>query len=144
MRGVEVSPSDFFFFFLTFSKTPIGKSCQPCQKQKIRCVLGGPGSSSLKRVQTEEAQTLRPHKKQRMELEVVIQALKKPEVYLKVKWNYLFRVHMVKRKEAEERMAAALERLMKWVEETEKNWRSWGLEKGSNKEMNIVFFKNKQ
>ena len=99
---------------------------------------------SLKRVQTEEAQTLRPHKKQRMELEVVIQALKKPEVYLKVKWNYLFRVHMVKRKEAEERMAAALERLMKWVEETEKNWRSWGLEKGSNKEMNIVFFKNKQ
>ena len=33
-------------------------------------------------------------------------------------------------------MAAALERLMKWVKETEmeKNWRSQGSEKGSNKE----------
>ena len=56
---------------------------------------------------------------------------KKPKVYLRVKRNYSFRVRMaslietlvsemVKRREAEERMAAALERLMKWVEETEK------------------------
>ena len=41
-------------------------------------------------------------------------------------------------------MAAALERLMKWVEEMEKNQRSWGSEKGSNKGMNIVFLKKKQ
>ena len=69
-----------------------------------------------KRPHTEEAQTLRPPKK--------------PKVYLKVKRNYLFWVQMVslietlvsemvKQREAEERMAAALERLMKWVEETE-------------------------
>ena len=34
---------------------------------------------------------------------------------------------MVKQREAEERMAAVLERLMKWVEETEteRSWRSW-------------------
>ena len=55
---------------------------------------------------------------------------KKPEVYLKVKRNYSFQVQMaslietlisemVKRREAEERTAAALERLMKWVEEME-------------------------
>ena len=63
----------------------------------------------------EEAQTPRP--------------LKKPEVYLKVKRNYLFHIQMasliktlvlemVKQREAEERMAAALEKLMKWVKET--------------------------
>ena len=130
MRGAEVSPRDFFFFFLTFSKTSIGKSCQPCWKQKIRCMLRGPGPLSSKRVQTEEAQTPRPHKKQRTELEAVIQAPKKPEMYLKVKWNYSFRIHMaslietlvsemVRQREAEERTAAALERLMKWVEESE-------------------------
>ena len=49
---------------------------------------------------------------------------------MKVKRNYSFRVcmarlietlvsEMVKQWEAKERMAAALERLMKWVEETE-------------------------
>ena len=43
----------------------------------------------------EEAQTLRPPKKSRSELVVVIWALKKPEVYLKVKWNYSFHVQMV-------------------------------------------------
>ena len=85
-------------------------------------------------------------------MEVVIQAPKKPEVYLRVKRNYSFCIRMasliemlvsemVKRREAEERTAAALERLMKWVKEMEKNRRSWGLEKGSNKGMNIVFFK---
>ena len=109
---------------------PIGKSCQLCQKQKIQCALRGSGPLSSKRVRTEEAQTLRPLKKQRMELAVVIWAPKKPEVYLKVKQNYSFRVQMaslietlvlemVKRREAKERMAAALERLMKWVEEME-------------------------
>ena len=108
----------------------IGKSCQLCQKQKIRCVLGGLGPSSSKRVCTEEAQTLRPLKKQRMELAVVIRAPKKPEVYLKVKQNYSFHVRMaslietlvsemVKQREAKGRTAAALERLMKWVEEME-------------------------
>ena len=84
----------------------------------------------LKRPCTEEAQTPRPLKKLRLELAVVIQALKKPKVYLKVKQNYSFHVQMaglietlvlemVKRREAEERMAAALERLMKWVEDME-------------------------
>ena len=108
----------------------IGKSCQPCQKQKIQCVLGGLGPLSSKRVHTKEAQTLRPPKKQRMELAAVIWVPKKPEVYLKVKQNYLFHVQvvslietlvseMVKRREAKERTAAALERLMKWAEETE-------------------------
>ena len=83
-----------------------------------------------KRPHTEEAQTPRPPKKQRLELAAVIWAPKKPGVYLKVKWNYSFHVQMVsliktlvsemvKRREAEERMAAALERLMKWVEEME-------------------------
>ena len=49
---------------------------------------------------------------------------------MKVKRNYSFRIHMarlietlfsemVKRQEAEERTAVALERLMKWVEEME-------------------------
>ena len=57
----------------------------------------------------------------------VIQALKKPEVYLKVKRNYSFyfqmaslmetlMLGMVRRWEVEERMAAALERLMRWIE----------------------------
>ena len=83
----------------------------------------------LKRLHMEEAQTPRPPKKLRSE-PVAIWALKKPEVYLKVKQNYSFRVRMaglietlvlemVKQREAKERMAAALERLMKWVEDTE-------------------------
>ena len=78
----------------------------------------------------EEAQTPRPPKKLRSEPVVVIQAPKKPEVYLKVKQNYLFHIRMagliktlvlemVKQREAKERMAAALERLMKWVEDME-------------------------
>ena len=85
---------------------------------------------SAKRPHTEEVQTPRPVKKLRSEPVAVVQAPKKPEVYLKVKRNYSFQVQMVglietlvsemvKRREAEERMAAALERLMKWVEETE-------------------------
>ena len=114
----------------------------------------------MKRPCTEEAQTLRPVKKLRSEPVAVVQAPKKPEVYLRVKRNYSFWVRMVglidtlvsemvKQREAEERTAAALERLMKWVEETEseldreeleKSWRSRGLEKGSSKKkMNIVF-----
>ena len=47
---------------------------------------------SSKRLCTEEAQTLRPLKKQRTEPAAVIRAPKKPEVYLKVKQNYLFHV----------------------------------------------------
>ena len=58
------------------------------------------------------------------------QGPQKPEGYLWVKWNYLFCIHMVgltktlvsemvKWREAEERMAAVLEWLMKWVEEME-------------------------
>ena len=84
-----------------------------------------------KRPCTEEAQTLRPLKKLRSEPAMVVWAPKKPEVYLKVKHNYSFCIwmvslietlvsEMVKWREAEERMAAALERLMKWVEESEK------------------------
>ena len=57
----------------------------------------------------------------------MIWVLKKPEVYLKAKGNYSFRVRMaslmetlvqemVRRWEAEERTAAALERLMRWIE----------------------------
>ena len=76
-----------------------------------------------KRPHTEEAQTPRPPKKLRSELAVVVRALKKPEVYLKVKRNYSLQVQMaslietlisemVKWREAEERTAAALERLM--------------------------------
>ena len=42
----------------------------------------------------EEVQTLRPPKKLRSEPAVVIRAPKKPEVYLKVKHNYLFRFWM--------------------------------------------------
>ena len=83
-----------------------------------------------KRPCTEEALTPRPLKKPRSELAVVVWAPKKPKVYLKVKRNYLFCVRMaslietlvlemVKWREAEERMAAALERLMKWVKEME-------------------------
>ena len=82
---------------------------------------------SSKRPHTEEAQTPRPPKKLRSEPAAVIQAPKKPEVYLKVKQNYSFHVRMaslietlasemVKRREAEERTAAVLERLMKWVD----------------------------
>ena len=40
----------------------------------------------------EEVQTPRPPKKLRSELAVVVQAPKKPEVYLKVKRNYSFQV----------------------------------------------------
>ena len=63
-------------------------------------------------------------------MEAVIRAPKKREVYLKVKRNYSFHIcmaslikmlvsEMVKRREAKERMAVVLERLMKWVEESE-------------------------
>ena len=69
---------------------PIGKSCQPCQKQKIRCMLGSLGTSSAKRPFMEEAQTPRPVKKPRLEPVAVVWAPKKPEVYLRVKRNYLF------------------------------------------------------
>ena len=113
-----------------FNSTTTGKSCQLHQRQKIRCTLGGSGPPSAKRPHTEEIQALRPPKKPRSEPVVVVQAPKKPEVYLKVKCNYSFRVwmaslietlvlEMVKQREAEERMAVALERLMKWVEESE-------------------------
>ena len=71
---------------------PIGKSCQPCWKQKIQCALGGSWPSLSKRLCTEAVQTPRPLKKQRMEPVVVIQAPKKPKVYLKAKRNYLFHV----------------------------------------------------
>ena len=80
--------------YIYLTQTLIGKSCQPCQKQKIRCTLGGSGPLSLKRLCMEEAQTLRPPKKQRTEPAAVIQAPKKPKVYLKVKWNYSFHVQM--------------------------------------------------
>ena len=61
---------------------------------------------------------------------MVIWALKKPKVYLKVKWNYLFHVRMAslmenlvlemaRRREVEERTVAALERLMWWIEVTD-------------------------
>ena len=57
---------------------------------------------------------------------LVIWAPKKPKVYMKVKRNYSFHVwmaslmetlvlEMVRRWEVEERMAAALERLMRWI-----------------------------
>ena len=62
----------------------IGKSCQPCQRQKICCMLGGLGPSS-KRPHMEEAQTPRPLKKLRSELAAAIWGQKKPKVYLKVK-----------------------------------------------------------
>ena len=52
------------------------------------------GPSSTKRPCTEEVQTPRLPKKPRSEPAVVIQAPKKPEVYLKVKRNYLFWVQM--------------------------------------------------
>ena len=119
-----------YSFFFDFGSTTTGKSCQPCQRQKIQCALGGLGTSSAKRPHMEEIQALRPLKKPRSELAVVVWALKKPKVYLKVKCNYSFCVQMaslietlvsemVKRREAEERMAVALERLMKWVQETD-------------------------
>ena len=107
-----------------------GKSCQPCQNSKIRCVLGGSGPSLSKRPCTEEVQTPRPPKKLRSETMLVIWAPKKPKVYLKVKRNYSFCVQMaslmetlvsemVRRWEAEERMVAAMERLMRWIEVTD-------------------------
>ena len=74
----------------------IGKSCQLCQRQKIRCMLGGSGPSSCKRLCTEEVQTLRPLKKPRSELMLVIWALKKPKVYMKVKRNYSSCVRMAR------------------------------------------------
>ena len=57
----------------------------------------------------------------------MIRAPKKLEVYLQVKRNYSFHIHMVrlmvsemvKWREAEERKMTMLEQLMKWVEETE-------------------------
>ena len=89
-------------------------------------MLKGLGLSLLKRPCIKELQTLRPPKKPRPEPVAVIQALKKPEVYLKVKRNYLFCVQMaslmetlvsemVRRWEAEKRTAAALERFMQWI-----------------------------
>ena len=108
----------------------IGKSFQPCCNSKIRCMLRCLGPLTSKRPHTEELQTPRPPKKPRSELVAVIQALKKPEVYLKVKHNYSFHVQMVsfmetlvsemvRRWEAEERTVAALERLMWWIEVTD-------------------------
>ena len=99
----------------------------------------------VKRPRTEEAQTPRPAKKPKSEPVAVIQALKKPEVYLRVKRNYSFWVQMVsliktlvsemvKWREAEERMAAALERLMKWVEESESESDGEELEKSGFRE----------
>ena len=93
-------------------------------------MLRGSGTLLAKRPRAEEMQTLRPAKKPRSEPVAVVWALKKPKVYMRVKRNYSFRVRMaslietlisgmVKWREAEERMAAALERLMKWVKETE-------------------------
>ena len=78
----------------------------------------------------EEVQTPRPPKKLRLEPAVAIWAPKKPEVYLKVKRNYSFHIwmaslmeilvsEMVRRWEAEERTAVALERLMRWIEVTD-------------------------
>ena len=49
-----------------------------------------------KRLCTEEVQTLRPPKKPRSEPAVVIWVPKKPEVYLKVKRNYSFHIHMAR------------------------------------------------
>ena len=99
-----------------------------------------------KRQHTEETHTLRPLKKLRSEQVGMIRAPKKLEVYLWVKRNYSFWVQMVglietlvsemvKWREAEKRVAAALEWLMRWVEEMEmeKSWRSWRLEKRRNK-----------
>ena len=116
------------------------------QNSKIQCILGGSGPPVSKRRCMEETHTLRPLKKLRSEQVGMIRAPKKPEVYLWVKRNYSFWVwmvglietlvlEMVKQREAEERMTAALERLMRWVEEMEmeKSWRSWRLEKRRNK-----------
>ena len=58
-------------------------------------MLRGLGPPILQRPRTEELQTPRPLKKLRSELAPVIQALKKPKVYLKVKCNYSFHIHMV-------------------------------------------------
>ena len=88
--------------------------------QRFRAPNVRKGSSSI----------LRPLKRLRSEHAVVIRAPKKPELYLRVKQNYSFRVCMVgliemlvsemaKWREAKEKTAAVLEWLMKWVEETE-------------------------
>ena len=93
-------------------------------------MLGGSWPLTSKRALTEPTNTPRLLKRPRSEHVGVIRAPKKLEVYLQVKRNYLFHVRMarlietlisemVKQREAEERMAAVLERLMKWVEETE-------------------------
>ena len=92
----EGGHSEFeLIFFFDFGSTTTGKSCQLCQRQKIRCTLRGLGPLSAKRPRTEEIQTPRPPKKPRSELVVVVRVLKKPEVYLKVKRTYLFQVQMV-------------------------------------------------
>ena len=110
----------------------------------------------MKRPHKEEMHTLRPLKKVRLEHVGVIRAPKKPEVYLHVKQNYLFCIQIaaliktlvletVKQREAEERMVAVLERLMRWVEETEteKSWRSWRLEKGRNEKWKTKVYRIK-
>ena len=66
-------------------------------------------------------------KKLKSNLSPIVHAPWKLEVYLHIKCNYLFWVQMaglldtlvlemVKRREAKERMVAAKERLMKWIE----------------------------
>ena len=88
----------------------------------------------------EGAITPRQVKKWRSEPVGMIWAPKKPEVYLWVKHNYSLWVQivrliemlvseMVKRREAEERLVAALERLMKWVKEMEMEMDGEELEK---------------
>ena len=83
-----------------------------------------------KRALTKPTNTPRPPKRPRSEHMGVIRAPQKLEVYLQVKQNYSFHIcmvrliktlgsEMVKWREAKERMVAVLERLMKWVEETE-------------------------
>ena len=57
--GQGNSESHFSFDFDFDSKMTTGKSCQPCQKQKIQCVLGGSGPLMSKRALTELTNTLR-------------------------------------------------------------------------------------
>ena len=98
------------------------------------------GPLTSKKALTELTNTPRPLTRPRSEHAGVIRAPKKLEVYLRVKWNYSFHVcmvgliemlvsEMVKWREAEKRMAAALERLMKWVEEMEMDLDGEELEK---------------
>ena len=112
----------------------------PVPQQQICCMLRGLGLPTLKRAHMGELQTPRPPKKPTSEPAAVIQAPKKPDFYLWVKWNYLFHVQMaslmetlvsemVKRREAEERMVAALERLMRWIEVTDSELDGEELEK---------------